>query len=84
MPTATISSKGQVTIPKKIREHLRVGAGDRLDFVLSESGDVIIEPATRTLRDLRGMLPKPAQAATLEQMDLAIAAHVSRRAPRGR
>jgi AbrB family looped-hinge helix DNA binding protein len=36
MPARTITSKGQITLPKDIREHLNVGPGDRVDFVVEE------------------------------------------------
>jgi AbrB family looped-hinge helix DNA binding protein len=38
MPRATVTSKGQITIPRSIRQALKVGSGDRLDFVLEAEG----------------------------------------------
>jgi antitoxin PrlF len=71
MSTATLTSKGQTTIPKDIRDHLRLQPGDRLEFVLS--GDTaILRPATRKITELKGFLPKPAKALSLEAMDAAI------------
>lgn len=46
MPVATITSKGQITIPKEVREHLHLAEGDRLEFVIDEIGEVRIRPAT--------------------------------------
>ncbi len=42
MPTVTVSSKRRITIPKAVREILRVDAGDQVDFVLTERGEVIV------------------------------------------
>jgi AbrB family looped-hinge helix DNA binding protein len=53
MIAARLTSRGRVTIPKKIREHLRLKPGDRVVFVLRER-EVVIRSAELTLRDLRG------------------------------
>ena len=58
MPVSTITSKGQITIPKKIREHLHVQAGDKIDFILDKSGKVVFEPATLDVAELKGMLQR--------------------------
>ncbi len=55
MPTATLTSKGQTTIPKEIREHLGLKPGDRIDFLLIE-GEVVLRPARVDVRSLRGCL----------------------------
>ncbi len=59
MPKATLTSKGQLVIPKAIREHLGLRPGDRLDFVLQDDGDVLIRPAVEDVRRLKGMLHRP-------------------------
>lgn len=84
MSTATLTSKGQTTIPKDIRDQLRLKAGDRLDFVLQPDGRVLIVPATVRARDLKGMLPRPKKAVSLEQMEKAIRDTAVSRARRGR
>ena len=56
MPTATLTTKGQVTIPKEVRDRLGVETGDRLSFVVQEDGTVIVKPITRHVRDLGGFL----------------------------
>ncbi len=71
MPLATITSKGQVTIPKSIREHLGVGPGDRIVFRETESGEVVVEPATVDVMSLRGMF-KASRHVSLEEMDEAV------------
>jgi len=79
MPTATLTTKGQITIPKEIRDHLGVDAGDRLSFEVKEGGEVIVHPETTDLRSLRGVLRRKGQAVTLAKMDEAIRRGVSRR-----
>lgn len=48
MPIATVTSKGQVTIPKQVREHLQVKSGDKLEFRVGEDGTVSLVPITRS------------------------------------
>jgi antitoxin PrlF len=67
---ATLSSKGQATIPKAVRERLQIKPGDRFKFFFHPDG-VILLPKISTAR-LKGMIPKPAQAVSLEEMDRAI------------
>jgi len=59
MAKATLTSKGQLVIPKAIREHLGLRPGDKLDFVVQDDGDVLIRPATEDVRRLKGMLHRP-------------------------
>lgn len=74
MPAATLTSKGQLTLPKKVRELLRVQAGDSVDFVISTDGEIRLRAGALDVRELRGMLHKPGRKpVTLEQMDEAIA-----------
>ena len=80
MPTATVTSKGQVTLPKKVREALRIKAGDRIDFVLDESGSVQILPGRLDVRDLKGLLRRVGRRpVTLEAMREAIERRGERR-----
>jgi AbrB family looped-hinge helix DNA binding protein len=73
MPTATLTSKGQVTIPKAVREFLRVGTGDQVDFVLTERGDVIVRGVGGDVRELKGLLERPGRrAVSVEEMNTAI------------
>ena len=67
---ATLSSKGQATIPKAVRERLQIKPGDRFKFFFHPDG-VILLPKISTAR-LKGMIPKPAQLVSLEEMDRAI------------
>jgi antitoxin PrlF len=71
MAKATLTSKGQITIPKEIRDHLGLSAGDRLDFQIAEGGAVLVEPETVDMRSLRSIL-KPGRKVSLAEMDRAI------------
>ena len=55
MAAATIISKGQITIPVRVRAALGVEAGDRLEFVELKKGQFAIVPATRSLKEIKGM-----------------------------
>ena len=69
---ATISTKGQLTIPKAIRDHLSLHPGDKVMFFLEERGSVRFTPVTYPITSLKGMVPKPARTVTLEEMQTAI------------
>lgn len=70
---STMTSKGQVTIPKPARDALHLSPGDRVEFVLDDEGRLFLLSATRPVKSLKGMLPKPAAPVSLEEMDAAIA-----------
>ena len=69
----TITTKGQITLPKALREQLHLSAGDRVEFILEENNVVRMLPRLASVTNLKAMLPKPAQPVSLEQMDSAIA-----------
>ena len=73
MPVATVTSKGQITLPKEIREGLGVQPGDRVLFWRDAEGRVIVEAETLDLRTLRGMLRGRGPRLTVEQMNEVIA-----------
>lgn len=75
---ATMTSKGQVTFPKPVRDRLDLHAGDRLDFVLRDDGLLEVIPLKQPAAKLRGLLPKPAKPVTIEQMNAAIARGVAK------
>ena len=56
---ATLTSKGQVTLPKRIREKLRLEPGDRLEFILDDEDGLRVAPVTAPVTQLKGMVPKP-------------------------
>ena len=73
MPSATLTSKGQLTVPKAIRDLLRLGTGDRVDFVVQDDGSVVLRPATVHVRELRGFLHrKGLKPVSVEEMNAII------------
>lgn len=60
---ATVTSKGQTTIPKKIRDSLQMKAGDRLTFTLMPDGVVLMRVKNRHILDVAGKLHKPGRKA---------------------
>lgn len=73
MSTATITSKGQITIPVDVRNALAVDAGDRVEFVQLEPGQFLFLAANRSVTELKGMFGKPKKAVSIEEMNQAIA-----------
>lgn len=73
MSAATMTSKGQVTIPAAIRAALGVNAGDRIEFVQVAPGRFELMAATESVTALKGMLQRPPKV-TIEAMNAAIAA----------
>jgi len=68
MSTSTLTSKGQVTIPKAVRSHLALEAGDRIAFIIHEDGLVELQPETVDLRTLFGVIKPKVQGVTVEDM----------------
>lgn len=58
MSFATVTSKGQTTIPKAVREAVGMKAGDRIHFAVLEDGTIIVRVKNRTVRDLPIKLAK--------------------------
>jgi len=56
MPVSTVTSKGQITIPKKVRDRLRLRAGDKLDFRVEEDGTLRVYPIARKVSEVFGLL----------------------------
>jgi len=74
MTTATVSSKGQITIPANVRQALQVEAGDRVEFVEIEPGRFEFFAATRSVKELKGMFGKASKTVSIDDMNRAIAA----------
>ncbi|MBI4690489.1 MAG: type II toxin-antitoxin system PrlF family antitoxin [Nitrospirae bacterium] len=73
MPVSLITTKGQTTIPKKIRDYLKLQAGDKVDFVVKGDGKVALEPATLDVKELEGILHRPGmRAISAEEMKKAL------------
>ena len=73
MSTATLTSKGQITIPAEVRRLLNVRTGDRVEFVQIEPGRFQIVAATRSVRELKGLFGKAARTVSIEEMNRTIA-----------
>lgn len=73
MPAATLTSKGQITIPAPVRIALGLDIGDRIEFVELDKGRFAIIPATVSLRRLKGLIRKPEKPVSIEDMNTAIA-----------
>lgn len=66
---ARITGKGQVTLPKAIRDGLQLESGNRVEFMRERDDVLRVAPVTQ----LKGMLPKPAAPVTLQEIEEAIA-----------
>lgn len=76
---ATMTSEGQVTLPKPVRDQLDLHVGDRLDFIIRDDGLLEVVPLKQPAAKLRGILPKPHKTITVEEMNEAIARGISGR-----
>jgi AbrB family looped-hinge helix DNA binding protein len=73
MPTSSLTSKGQTTIPLEVRRKLGLKPGDKIDFVIGEDGLVILRPATNSVTALRGLLKRPGQKRlSVDEMEEAV------------
>ncbi len=80
MPFATLTSKGQVTIPVVVREKLGLKTGDQVSFVLTTDGGVSLTPRRTKFEDLCGMLRSPGRPAlSVREMDRGIQRAVAAR-----
>ncbi|PYX29271.1 MAG: AbrB family transcriptional regulator [Acidobacteria bacterium] len=79
MAAATVTSKGQITIPAKVRTALAVDAGDRIEFVEVEKGQFAIVAATRSVQELKGRFQgKRSKPVSIEEMNAVILKRASR------
>jgi AbrB family looped-hinge helix DNA binding protein len=73
MALATLTSKGQLTIPKEIREALKLKAGDKIEVILKKDREAVLRPVSTGIDDLFGRLHKPGRpAVSVKDMDAAI------------
>ena len=68
----TITSKGQITVPKAIRDRLHLHPGDQIEFAVREDGRIEVLAATIPVASLKGILPPPSRPVSLADMDQAI------------
>lgn len=79
MPTATVTSKGQLTLPAEVRRDLRLVPGSRVDFDKQPDGTYAVRAKTRDIRELRGIVRYDGPPVSLEDIDNAIAKHLAER-----
>ena len=72
MASATVTSKGQITIPAPVRKELGLKAGTRVEFVKIANGQYAIRPATISIKSMKGMF-RGRGTATIEDMNRVIA-----------
>jgi AbrB family looped-hinge helix DNA binding protein len=72
MTISTVTTKGQVTIPKHIRNLLNIDKGDRVEFLVDNNGAVTIWPITTDVTELKGLVSKPDKYVSLKDMKNAI------------
>lgn len=80
MTTATLTSKGQITIPKAVRNALRLRSGDRVQFTLQGRNEAAIRPITKSVDEVFGCLHRPGRRAmSVRDIDRAIVSAVKAR-----
>lgn len=67
-----MTSKRQITLPKEIREQLKLKPGDQMEFLVEPNGGITVLPVTSDVTILKGLIPQPKQPVTLEAMRTAI------------
>jgi antitoxin PrlF len=69
---AKVTSKGQITVPKAVRERLDVGPGDYLVFREEANGTIVVEAATSDVMSLAGSVSSKVRGVTVEAMQDAV------------
>jgi AbrB family looped-hinge helix DNA binding protein len=72
-----MTSKGQLTVPKTVRDDLGLGVGSQLSFIRDAEGGYRIEPVSRPVMRLAGSLHYDGPAKTVAEMDAGIARALS-------
>lgn len=78
MPTAVLTSKGQITIPKEVRQALGVDSGDRLEFTETAKGVFEVVAASKDVRELKGIIARPRRPVSIDDMRKAVARRAGR------
>lgn len=79
MYCSKVTSKGQITVPKAVREALALREGDRMSFLIHNDGTVTVEAESVDLSSLRGMVKSAGRHVGIEQMSEAVAQGAARR-----
>ncbi len=84
MVTATLTTKGQITIPKSVRDSLNLRAGDRVSFAIQEDSEVLLRPITKTVDEVFGRFHDPSGPhKTVKEMKKAVAEKIRFRVRKG-
>ncbi|MEI6806906.1 MAG: AbrB/MazE/SpoVT family DNA-binding domain-containing protein [Myxococcaceae bacterium] len=79
MTTATMTSKGQITVPKEVRQFLHLNSGDKLDFIIDREGEIRLKASYVHVSELKGILKQAnRKTVTLEEMETSIKAGYQR------
>jgi AbrB family looped-hinge helix DNA binding protein len=77
MAQATLTTKGQVTIPKEVRDSLQLRSGDKIEIIITKDREAIIRPVSKKVDDIFGKLYKPGRKTiSIEEMDQAVQARM--------
>ena len=69
MSTATLTTKGQITIPAAVRASLGLETGSRIEFINEDNGQYLMMAATSPVQALKGLLRKPSSVISIEKMN---------------
>ncbi len=73
MAVARLTRKGQVTIPQAVRNALQLHSGTKLEFIITEKGELLLRPVTKSVDDLFGILHKKGRKpVSVDEMNAAI------------
>ena len=73
MALATITTKGQITIPKSVRDSLMLSTGDQIEFIVTDKREALIRPISKRVDEVFGILHKPGRkTVSVEEMDAKI------------
>ena len=82
---ATLTSKGQMTLPMAVRSRLGLEAGDQLLVTVQDSDTIILKRRpSAPVSELRGLLPRPKRGLSIQEMDAGVAAHLAAKHRPGR
>lgn len=80
IPLSTLTSKGQITVPKSVRNALKLQQGDKVEFIENERHQFVLKPATKKVAEVAGLLKnfKSGRPVSVEEMYEAIADQVKK------
>ncbi len=77
MPTATVTSKRQITLPAEMCRTLRIVPGTKIDFVTNAAGETVLRPKTGDIRRLRGIIKYDGPSLSDEDIERAVGEHLA-------